>query len=155
MLEEHGNVSHFWINNIKSFCYVTYSTVVEAIKARNGVHNLIWPPNNRGQPLITEFVTFEESKERIENYGKETTSPAAPSAPKNIPPPQKPAKTLDELFRRTTIEPKIYYLPLTREEVNTKLSTIGQPPFVSQQQTPQVPTQQPQAGRIANVKQNE
>jgi len=141
MLEEHGNVTHFWINHIKSFCFVTYKTVEEAIKTRNAVHNLIWPPNNRGQPLVTEFITFEESKEQIENYGKDPI-PAPGVVPKNVLPPQKPAKTLDELFRRTTIEPRIYYLPLTQDEVNNKLTSLGQPPFGPQQPT-QSPTQPP------------
>jgi len=133
LLEEHGTIAEFWIDKIKSFCFVTYKSVEETISARNAIHDLIWPPNNRGNPLFTEFVSAEEAKERIKNHGKEPVqTPVAPpstqiltenSESQHIPP------KLDELFRRTTAEPRIYFKPLSLEEVNNRLSLSGLPPL--------------------------
>ncbi|XP_069617714.1 apoptotic chromatin condensation inducer in the nucleus isoform X3 [Ranitomeya imitator] len=37
---------HFWIDKIKSHCYVTYSTVEEAVTTRNSLHGVRWPQSN-------------------------------------------------------------------------------------------------------------
>ncbi|XP_078501021.1 apoptotic chromatin condensation inducer in the nucleus isoform X2 [Lissotriton helveticus] len=36
----------FWIDKIKSHCYVTYSTLEEAIATRNSLHGVKWPQSN-------------------------------------------------------------------------------------------------------------
>lgn len=37
---------HFWIDKIKSHCYVTYATVEEAVSTRNSLHGVRWPQSN-------------------------------------------------------------------------------------------------------------
>lgn len=48
--------------------------------------------------------------------------PSPPPLPEKVDP---PIVTLDDLFRKTTATPRIYYLPLSEEQVAAKLSTQG------------------------------
>jgi apoptotic chromatin condensation inducer in the nucleus len=56
-----------------------------------------------------------------------TSDPA--SAKERLPPtpkkPDPPVVTLDDLFRKTQASPRIYYLPLSEEEVAAKLAEQG------------------------------
>jgi apoptotic chromatin condensation inducer in the nucleus len=56
-----------------------------------------------------------------------TSDPA--SAKERLPPtpkkPDPPVVTLDDLFRKTQASPRIYYLPLSEEEVTAKLAEQG------------------------------
>ncbi|XP_021752683.1 actin cytoskeleton-regulatory complex protein PAN1-like [Chenopodium quinoa] len=165
LLAKTGTVTSFWMDHIKTHCYVTYSSVEEAMETRNAVYNLQWPPNG-GRQLLAEFVDPEEVKARSE---KPAPSPAAPvsSGPAvaelsptvtqpsprqqslrqqmaqqpSLPPPppltnppqarewavppppppmekvEAPIVTLDDLFRKTKATPRIYYLPLSDEQV--------------------------------------
>ncbi|KAH9292071.1 hypothetical protein KI387_042746, partial [Taxus chinensis] len=61
LLSETGRVKYFWIDQIKTHCYVTYSSVEEAVATRNALYNLKWPING-GRSLIAEFVDHEEVK---------------------------------------------------------------------------------------------
>ncbi|CAM8985784.1 unnamed protein product [Rhodiola kirilowii] len=167
LLGKTGKVISFWMDHIKTHCYVTYSSVEEATETRNAVYNLQWPTNG-GRLLVADFVDPQEVKNRVE---VPTPSPAAPvSAPQvdvptkqpqpsprqvqrqqpplptsfpppphlsvsppvsALPPPPLPEKldppivTLDDLFRKTTTLPRIYYLPLSEEQVTEKLAARG------------------------------
>ncbi|KAG4923213.1 hypothetical protein JHK87_048753 [Glycine soja] len=170
LLGKTGNVSSFWMDQIKTHCYVTYSSVEEAIETRNAVYNLQWPPNG-GRLLVAEYVDPEEVKMKLEppptQAASVSTVPAVPPAPPSQPepsprlhrephpvpatlppppplskpppvarerlpsPPPLPEKvdppivTLDDLFRKTTATPRIYYLPLSEEQVASKLTAQG------------------------------
>ncbi|KAL9263915.1 Apoptotic chromatin condensation inducer in the nucleus-like protein [Drosera capensis] len=174
LLGKTGTVASFWMDHIKTHCYVTYSSEEEAKKTRSALYNLQWPPNG-GRLLIAEFVEPEEVKLQIgppapppqasAHVGAGLAPPPPPAAlPLTSPrlavvkrqqPPQQPAftlppppplpvppvarefvlppppplpekidpliVTLDDLFRKTKATPRIYYLPLTDEQVQTKL----------------------------------
>ncbi|PON65271.1 Nucleotide-binding alpha-beta plait domain containing protein [Parasponia andersonii] len=173
LLGKTGNVTSFWMDHIKTHCYVTYSSVEEAIETRNAVYNLQWPPNG-GRLLVAEFVDPREVKTRLEtpqapvasanaapivSPTPSVTQPQQPAlqlrqqqlvAPPPLPPPppltnppqarerlplppppplpeklDPPIVTLDDLFRKTKATPRIYYLPLSEEQVNTKLAAQG------------------------------
>ncbi|KAK7311152.1 hypothetical protein RJT34_09092 [Clitoria ternatea] len=172
LLGKTGNVSSFWMDQIKTHCYVTYSSIEEAIETRNAVYNLQWPPNG-GRLLVAEFVDPEEVKMKLEAPPPQATSvssaptipPAPPTQPQlqpsprlhreqhpvpaTLPPPpplskpppvareqlpsppplpekvDPPIVTLDDLFRKTTATPRIYYLPLSEEQVTAKLAAQG------------------------------
>ncbi|XP_022984891.1 histone acetyltransferase KAT6A-like isoform X1 [Cucurbita maxima] len=166
LLGKTGSVSSFWMDHIKTHCYVTYSSVEEAMKTRDAVYNLQWPPNG-GRLLIAEFVDPQEVKIRVES--PQALKPAAvappvstmpppmppepsprqprqhfapspslpPPPPTNnlaqareqlpLPPPpalpdkvDTPIVTLDDLFKKTKATPRIYYLPLSDEQVQVK-----------------------------------
>ncbi|XP_061337442.1 uncharacterized protein LOC133284446 [Gastrolobium bilobum] len=171
LLGKNGNVSSFWMDQIKTHCYVTYSSIEEAIETRNAVYNLQWPPNG-GRLLVAEYVDPEEVKMKLEAPPTQVASvnivptvpPAPPSSkpepsprqhreqhtvPVTLPPPpplskpppvarerlpsppplpekvDPPIVTLDDLFRKTTATPRIYYLPLSEEQVAAKLAAQG------------------------------
>jgi len=171
LLGKTGSVQDFWMDHIKTHCYVTFSSVDEAMATRDAVYNLQWPPNN-GNKLVAEFVDPQEVKLKVDP----PPPPAAPVSPaaitrapplqqtqsvprqaatpkEQLPPPpppplakppmadpaaiarerlpptpkkpEPPVVTLDDLFRKTQSSPRIYYLPLSEEEVAAKLATQG------------------------------
>ncbi|KAJ1394150.1 SAP domain [Sesbania bispinosa] len=169
LLGKTGTVTSFWMDQIKTHCYVTYSSVKEAIETRNAVYNLQWPPHG-GRLLVADYVDPEEVKMKSEAPPTQAASsiptvpPAPPSSqpepsprqrreqhpvpatlppppplsrpppvarerlPSPPPPPEKvdpPIVTLDDLFRKTTATPRIYYLPLSEEQVAAKLAAQG------------------------------
>ncbi|KAF5747380.1 apoptotic chromatin condensation inducer in the nucleus [Tripterygium wilfordii] len=65
LLGKTGQVTDFWMDHIKTHCYVTYSSVEEAVETRNAVYNLKWPSNG-GRLLMAEFVDPQEVKIRVE-----------------------------------------------------------------------------------------
>ncbi|CAI9763457.1 unnamed protein product [Fraxinus pennsylvanica] len=195
LLGKRGTITNFWMDHIKTHCYVSYSSVEEAVETRNAVYNLQWPSNG-GRLLVAEFVDPQEVKTRVE---APPLSPATPlgSAPNfspaqptvqllqpsprqqvqrqhlppppllppppplanllparerpqlereplqkeqplparerlNLPPPpplaekvDPPIVTLDDLFRKTKATPRIYYLPLSDEQVAEMLKAQG------------------------------
>ncbi|OEL27023.1 hypothetical protein BAE44_0011958 [Dichanthelium oligosanthes] len=172
LLGKTGSVQKFWMDHIKTHCYVTFSSVDEAVATRDAVYNLQWPPNN-GKKLIAEFVDPQEVKLKVEpppppaapispvaaarappvqqaqanqNVLRQTAAPKeqlppppplakpptadpAASARERLPPtpkkPEPPVVTLDDLFRKTQSSPRIYYMPLSEEEVAAKLAAQG------------------------------
>ncbi|CAK7334511.1 unnamed protein product [Dovyalis caffra] len=171
LLGKTGSVTSFWMDHIKTHCYITYSSVEEAIETRNAVYNLQWPPNG-GRLLVAEFVDPQEVKMRVDAPPQSPATPVTPSAatpapptlqpqpsprqqvsrqqlppPPSLPPPpplsnpphtrervdlppppplpekhDPPIVTLDDLFRKTKTAPRIYYLPLSEEQVAAKLA---------------------------------
>ncbi|KAJ6918866.1 hypothetical protein NC651_012965 [Populus alba x Populus x berolinensis] len=178
LLGKTGSVTSFWMDHIKTHCYVMYSSVEEAVETRNTVYNLQWPPNG-GRLLVAEFVDPQEVKIRVDAPPQSPAAPVTPStaapapapAPpmlqpqpsprqqvsrQQLPPPPSlplppplsnppharervdlpppppltekhdpPIVTLDDLFRKTKTAPRIYYLPLSEEQVATKLAGHG------------------------------
>ncbi|GAB2220504.1 hypothetical protein Droror1_Dr00008162 [Drosera rotundifolia] len=170
LLGKTGTVTSFWMDHIKTHCYVTYSSEEEAEKTRSALYNLQWPPNG-GRLLIAEFVEPEEVKlwlgppapppQASAHVGAGLAPPPPPAAlpltsprlavvkrqqlpqqpaftlppppPLHVPPAARelvlpppppllekidpPIVTLDDLFRKTKATPRIYYLPLTDEQV--------------------------------------
>ncbi|XWS33280.1 hypothetical protein CRYUN_Cryun22dG0068000 [Craigia yunnanensis] len=74
LLAKTGTVTSFWMDHIKTHCYVTYSSVEEAIETRNAVYNLQWPPNG-GRLLVADFVDPQEVKIRLEALPQTPTTP--------------------------------------------------------------------------------
>ncbi|XP_022867038.1 uncharacterized protein LOC111386794 [Olea europaea var. sylvestris] len=197
LLGKWGTIINFWMDHIKTHCYVSYSSVEEAVETRNAVYNLQWPSNG-GRLLVAEFVDPQEVKTRVEapplspatpsggappNFSpvqpnvqppqpsprqqvQRQHPPPPPSLPPppplgnllparerpqlereplqreqplparerlNLPPPPPPLAekvdppivTLDDLFRKTKSTPRIYYLPLSDEQVAEKLKAQG------------------------------
>ncbi|KAG5612551.1 hypothetical protein H5410_023832 [Solanum commersonii] len=203
LLARTGEVCSFWMDQIKTHCYVTYSSVEEAIETRNAVYNLQWPPKG-GRLLVADFVAPQQVQTKIDGREPATPatnrSPAVPPASSSVqappawqqvesehplmrqPPPAPPTAlpikerlapparqqgrkqqvesehplmrqappapptalpmkerlappvadkndppviTLDDIFRKTKAAPRIYYLPLTDEEVAKKLASRG------------------------------
>ncbi|KAL4203269.1 hypothetical protein AMTRI_Chr01g103150 [Amborella trichopoda] len=202
LLAKTGTFCSFWMDHIKTHCYVTYSSVEEAVETRNALYNLQWPPNG-GRLLTAEFVEPEDVSVRAKgelqsqpstpsnnhpipqttpvgvvpntktapikgpqvteelppppplppHLGQKLTSSSLPPPPprppvshplERLPPPpplsqrphaqerlvppppprkpEPPPPTLDDLFKKTKATPRIYYLPLSDEQVAAKLA---------------------------------
>ncbi|KAL0381598.1 UNVERIFIED_CONTAM: Apoptotic chromatin condensation inducer in the nucleus [Sesamum angustifolium] len=80
LLGKTGNVTSFWMDHIKTHCYVSYSSVEEAVETRNAVYNLQWPPNG-GRLLVAEFVDPQEVKTRVEAPPASPATPSSNAAP--------------------------------------------------------------------------
>ncbi|KAL4183542.1 hypothetical protein AMTRI_Chr11g98780 [Amborella trichopoda] len=78
LLAKTGTVSKFWMDHIKTHCYVTYSSEEEAMATRNALYNLQW--SNGGHCLTAEFVDPEEVKVKLETP---LSSPATTTANSN------------------------------------------------------------------------
>ncbi|KFM74689.1 Apoptotic chromatin condensation inducer in the nucleus, partial [Stegodyphus mimosarum] len=78
LLKQSGNLieEHFWIDKIKSKCFVMYETEEEAIKARNALNGTRWPVSNP-KILSVEFATEDDIE-----YHKRGSEP-----PKTVPEP--------------------------------------------------------------------
>ena len=126
-----------------------YGSVEEAAATREAVYNLQWPPNG-GRLLTAEFVGPEEVKAKLDAPSPQQPKDQAPSQPPPtalppppplakappvkerhaLPPPpplvpeeqEAPIVTLDDLFKKTKAIPRIYYLPLSEEQVAAKLA---------------------------------
>ncbi|KAF6149225.1 hypothetical protein GIB67_026081 [Kingdonia uniflora] len=167
LLAKTGSVSSFWMDHIKTHCYVTYSSVEEAAETRKALYNLQWPTNG-GRLLVADFVDPQEVQLRTvappspaATINTTQSTPTTPSLPhpsprqhiskQQLPPPpplpsnppvalervqlppapplakkpDPPIVTLDDLFRKTRTTPRIYYLPLSEEQVAGKLAALG------------------------------
>nr|GEV46923.1 apoptotic chromatin condensation inducer in the nucleus-like isoform X1 [Tanacetum cinerariifolium] len=163
LLGKTGKVVSFWMDQIKTHCYVTYESVEEAIETRNAVCNLQWPVYG-GKLLMADFVDPQEVKNRVDPPPPTPvtippTTPVTTQAPQpsprlkqqqlppppSLPPPpplatlpaparnratvpekiEPPIVTLDDLFRKTRATPRIYYLPLSDEQVAAKMNAEG------------------------------
>ncbi|XP_071914731.1 uncharacterized protein [Coffea arabica] len=98
LLGKTGTVTNFWMDQIKTHCYVSYSSVEEAVETRNAVYNLQWPPNG-GRLLVAEFVDPQEVKVRAEAPPQSPATPVssgagAPPVPQHVHPQPSPRPQL-------------------------------------------------------------
>ncbi|KAF0698678.1 Aste57867_10719 [Aphanomyces stellatus] len=127
----------FWINNIKTHCYVTYPTPELAALVRDKIHGVKWPELS-GRQLAVDF-SVHTAAEIAEQYANGNVAVAAPAAstlqrrgskttvatnalkpmvaaaaesakPTHAAP--KPPVAASELYFKTTTTPALYYLPI-------------------------------------------
>lgn len=68
----------FWIDAVKSHCYVAYDTQSDAEQARLALNNLTWPASNPKQ-LSVDFSSMDEIVDVIEHDGKVKINPSSSS----------------------------------------------------------------------------
>ncbi|GAU19742.1 hypothetical protein TSUD_78680 [Trifolium subterraneum] len=91
LLDKTGNFTSFWMDEIKTHCYVSYSTVEEAIETRNAVYNLQWPPNG-GRLLVAEYVDPQEVQMKLgapPHVAVNNDSTVPPETPTSLPEPSR------------------------------------------------------------------
>ncbi|KAJ6378188.1 hypothetical protein OIU78_028428 [Salix suchowensis] len=104
LLGKTGSVTSFWMDHIKTHCYVTYSSVEEATETRNAVYNLQWPPNG-GRLLVAEFVDPQEVKMRVDAPPQSPAAPVTPSAAASAPPILQPQPSPRQQVSRQQLPP--------------------------------------------------
>mmetsp|Transcript_28084 Transcript_28084/g.61478 ORF Transcript_28084/g.61478 Transcript_28084/m.61478 type:complete len:440 (-) Transcript_28084:150-1469(-) len=150
LLGETGTIADngFWMNAIKTHCYVIYEDEKQGEATRNALYNLTWPKQH-GKKLLVQYVSRMEAETAIDGEG--TALPTHLSAPTKQapvlpdrtvvttqqvqrtvhltaplqkrpaqPPPPEPMPTLDDLFRKTKAKPPLYWLPLTEAQIEEK-----------------------------------
>ncbi|CAH0492862.1 unnamed protein product [Peronospora farinosa] len=116
----------FWMDAIKTHCFVTYLTSEIAEKARAALDGKVWPPEN-GRSLSVKLINCtamevaQHGEANIPDQAKSKISSGVQSA-------QRPKVTIDEFFQKTETKPVLYYLPLTDEQIKQKKERRGQQP---------------------------
>jgi hypothetical protein len=129
----------FWMNRIKTHAYATlpsHSTALRVIEALKGLH---WPEHSQ-QRLTAELVSIsameaaaeserdavraalERSRQQSQGQrGRGSTTAASSSKRVDIGLPAAPTGAeLDDLFKKTSAFPILYWLPLSEAEVSAK-----------------------------------
>ncbi|KAJ3184785.1 hypothetical protein HDU85_001463 [Gaertneriomyces sp. JEL0708] len=73
LLAQYGTVEKFWMDRIKTHCYVTFGTPEEAAAALRGCQGLKFPPET-GKSLSAEYISREAADQAIEEI--EASQPA-------------------------------------------------------------------------------
>ncbi|KAL1924004.1 uncharacterized protein VTP21DRAFT_7039 [Calcarisporiella thermophila] len=135
LLNKFGKVEKFWMDSIKTHCYVTYSSVDEAILARSRLYNLRFPTESHN-PLLPDFLTPERAQRLIEEEESAQASNArrvskqygAHGSSKEGNLGRQDAKIsylpLDNLFPKTTATPSLYFLPVSEELAKKRLEEM-------------------------------
>jgi len=72
-LNEFGPVKRFWINHIKTFCYVVFEGKNEAAKCRSTMDGMFYPtdqPKIHAGELRVKYITGEEANRKIDQEEK-------------------------------------------------------------------------------------
>eukprot|EP01126_Amoeba_proteus_P005636 TRINITY_DN11911_c0_g1_i5.p1 TRINITY_DN11911_c0_g1~~TRINITY_DN11911_c0_g1_i5.p1 ORF type:complete len:244 (-),score=57.19 TRINITY_DN11911_c0_g1_i5:137-868(-) len=105
----------FWVNKLRSVCIVKFNTAEDAKKVYLKAHGATWPPREK-HILSATFISEEEADEAQKNEGVYT-----PQGTKN---PSQPLRTseewLNQYFRHTKAQPKLYWMPVPEEEATKR-----------------------------------
>ncbi|KAJ3132089.1 hypothetical protein HDU90_007521 [Geranomyces variabilis] len=82
LLSPFGTVEKFWMDKIKSNCYVTYDSVEGATAAIQHCHGLKFPVET-GRQLVCEYVTREQADEAIAAAEARTARPFTTVPPRS------------------------------------------------------------------------
>ncbi|CAG8455185.1 13372_t:CDS:2 [Ambispora gerdemannii] len=130
LLEQFGTIEYFWMNKIKSHCYVKYETVDSAVKTRNEMWNVKWPPET-GRLLILDFINYEQALESIQkeeaNENSDRSQAIKSSSNGNQQSSQQNVShlSLDKLFSKTTTIPVLYFKLVSREAAETRMQNMA------------------------------
>jgi len=108
LLATHGEFVSFWMDAIRTHCFVTYKTATEAKAAFDAINNVQWPPTT-GRLLVCEFIKADEAQEHIAKGGMKLSPTAGiPAAPATSPSTaaSKPVERVLSSGRTVTIDPK-------------------------------------------------
>lgn len=111
LVGQYGQVVDFWMDSIKSHCYVEYADAKSAQACIQGLNGLQWP-QSVGKNLSAESSTAEEMRS-VQTDNPPVSRKRSLEDVQVEQAPTKKAKTLDELFMKTQTKPHLYYLPRT------------------------------------------
>ncbi|KAG2711788.1 hypothetical protein I3760_04G093500 [Carya illinoinensis] len=147
LLDKTRSVASFWMDHIKTHCYVFYSSVEEAIETGNAEVKMrveapqtLAAPASAGPTILPAPATPQLQPSHQHRQQLPPPPPLTPPPPLSNPLSQEsgfifhphlrlpekldpPIVTLDDLFQKTKATPRIYYLPLSEEQVAEKLAS--------------------------------
>ncbi|KAJ3086727.1 hypothetical protein HK102_012619 [Quaeritorhiza haematococci] len=84
LVAKYGEVTNFWMDKIKTHCFVTYADAEQAAEAQKNIHGMVFP-SEVGQKLTVEHIESSEADRLIsEAESKQTRS--RPVVPPPLPP---------------------------------------------------------------------
>lgn len=130
LLSTCGTIQGFWINSIKSLCFVHFDNSEHSKLAKDSLNGLVWPKDT-GKELHISFIPYNECIEYIEQeHSKTGTGHRIGFKEANFPESlntelgrdqtkdsqstsiqDKLSMSLNEIFKMTKTEPSVYYLP--------------------------------------------
>lgn len=130
LLSTYGTVQGFWINSIKSRCFVHFDNTEHSKLAKDSLNDLVWP-KNIGKELHISFLPYSKCIQYIEQeHSKTGTGYQIGFKEANFPESliselerdqtkdsqstsiqDKLSMSLNEIFKMTKTEPSVYYLP--------------------------------------------
>lgn len=124
MLGSYGVVEDFWIDPIKSHCYVKYAGPEQADACRRALYGLRWPLDN-SKRLVVDFVPdmtiAEQAVSSVDHNQPESGVAEAKGEAR------RQSKTLEDLFFKTETQPALYYLPAVIDETNRQIRPLATP----------------------------
>jgi len=127
LLEAHGEVLKFWMDAIKTHCYVSFSNNAAASAAAAALNGIRWPTTSTSV-LSVRAATDQEVDDVCAGTVASVRLPRAPAEPVAEPvpeteksqsheqKPQEPTRELDSIFRKTSFKPQLFYLPLNEAQ---------------------------------------
>lgn len=111
LLSECGEIEDLWFDSLKTQSFVTFESEVSAEKCQKNLNGYRFPEQT-GKLLVVELCT-NEKMENLKNQSEGLSSSAIGATLINTfnNSPENQNIPLEELFKRTTTEPSIYYLP--------------------------------------------
>lgn len=105
LISQFGDVQDFWMDSMRTHCFVVFDTVEGAEDCVAKLAGLKWPPET-GKCLDTRFSTVREMTLEKEAGSMQTKD--------HIVEREKEPLALDQLFMKTMTTPCLYYLPVQR-----------------------------------------
>ena len=107
----YGKVQDLWFDSLKSQSFVTFDSMASAVKCQKELNGKRFPEQT-GKLLVVEFSTSAKMENlKKESEGMSSTAIGATLMNTFNNSPENQNIPLEELFKRTTSEPSIYYLP--------------------------------------------
>eukprot|EP00466_Bigelowiella_natans_P007241 jgi/Bigna1/76600/fgenesh1_pg.42_\ len=129
LLEKHGNVVHFWMDKIRTHCYTIFSSEEEAAQCKEALDGLVWSEGSV-KTLKVLFVAVDEAidaaRPKLPTARRKQATKREEEEEDREKREKVSLKTLDELFKRTTTKPPLYWLPLTDEEVEERERKVAE-----------------------------
>ncbi|CAJ0630960.1 2806_t:CDS:2 [Entrophospora sp. SA101] len=119
LLEQYGQIEFFWMDKIKSHCYV------------KSLWDVVFPPET-GRKLELEFIDFDKAEELIAGEeNKVSNSNTKPNLSNSRDTQRSERKksngnnvSLDSLFSKTKTTPHLYYKPVSSEDAQSRLKVM-------------------------------
>lgn len=111
LLASFGEIEDLWLDSLKSQSFVTFGSVEAAQKCKLELNGTRFPEQT-GKLLVVEVVSNEKMgqvKNNLEGLAATAIGATLLNTFSNSPDSQ--SVPLDDLFKKTTAEPSIYYLP--------------------------------------------
>lgn len=105
LVSQFGVVEDFWMDAMRTRCFVTFERADAAEDCQARLAGLKWPPET-GRCLQTRYSTTEEASREKEAEANRAKAPVVDR--------EKEPPALDQLFMKTITTPCLYYLPAQR-----------------------------------------